>query len=271
MDSVKPFLRWAGSKRKQLSTLRTFWNGEYERYIEPFAGSACFFFDVQPANAILSDLNEELIETFEVVCARPAAVYDSVASIPRTKDNYYAIRAQPPTSLSKIERAARFIFLNRNCFNGIYRTNSQGAFNVPFASSRAGQFVTREEFLYAAKMLKRAQLRTCDFGNTLRYTKAGDFVYLDPPYVVAARRVFREYGARHFDWQDIERLAGHLDRMNNRGVAFLVSYADCRESRWLATHWSSHRIRVRRHVAGFHGARKAGFERLITNISRALK
>lgn len=262
----KPFLRWAGSKRKQIPRLREFWSADYDRYVEPFAGSACLFFSLCPRKALLADKNENLIETFELVRDNPSKVFDRVIAIPRTKKRYYVERARNPSKLTPLQRAARFIYLNRNCFNGIYRTNRSGDFNVPFATSRAGAFVTREEFIEASKSLQCATLRAWDFGTTLRYVRDGDFVYLDPPYAVQSRRVFREYGERPFCSNDLSRLGKHLVRINDRNAAFLVSYADCQESRTLAENWISYRMRVRRHVAGFTGARKAAYELLITNI-----
>ena len=266
MRCVKPFLRWAGSKRQQLSHLSKYWNPDYERYVEPFAGSACLFFHIGPRTALLSDKNADLIETLDAVRKSPERIYDAVTSIPRTQRRYYSERSVSPTSLSKFDKAVRFIYLNRNCFNGIYRTNRKGQFNVPFADSRAGAFVTREEFLTAASLLKGASLRACDFGSTLKSTREGDFVYLDPPYVVNSRRVFRQYDARPFDAKDLQRLGWHLDRLDERQVDFLVSFADCKESRELAKPWIWRRLRVRRNVAGFAGARKEVYELLITNI-----
>jgi len=268
MEKPKPFLRWAGSKRKQISHLRCFWRSDHARYVEPFAGSACLFFDLQPSKAILSDKNAELIEAYAVVCSHSEEVYQRVVELPRTKDVYYAERSRNPKGMSPLERTVRFIYLNRNCFNGIYRTNVQGHFNVPFASSRAGSFVSREEFLAAASLLSRAKLQACDFGTTLRYVREGDFVYLDPPYVVESRRVFREYGSNLFDANDLGRLACHLRRLDERGAEFVVSYADCREARLLAKEWRSRRIRVRRHVAGFTGARRSAYELLIWNADQ---
>ncbi len=262
----KPFLRWAGSKRKQIPRLREFWSTDYDRYVEPFAGSACFFFSLRPEKALLADKNADLIETYELVRDKPGRVYDRVIAIPRTKERYYLERARDPARLTPIQRAVRFIYLNRNCFNGIYRTNLSGQFNVPFATSKAGAFVTRDEFIEAGKSLQRATLRPWDFGTTLRYVREGDFVYLDPPYFVESRRVFREYGERAFCSHDLCRLSEHLEKMHNRNAAFLVSYADCREARSLAENWFSCRMRVRRHVAGFTGDRKAAYELLITNI-----
>ena len=262
----KPFLRWAGSKRKQIPRLREFWSADYDRYVEPFAGSACFFFSLCPEKALLADKNADLIEAFELVRDNPNRVYDRVVAIPRTKERYYLERARNPAKLTRLQRAVRFIYLNRNCFNGIYRTNQSGQFNVPFATSRAGAFVTRDEFIEASRSLQRATLRSWDFGTTLRYVRDGDFVYLDPPYAVESRRVFREYGERPFCSDDLFRLSEHLTKIHNRNAAFLVSYADCREARALAEDWFSYRMRVRRHIAGFAGARKAAYELLITNI-----
>jgi len=264
--ATRPFLRWAGSKRKQIPQLSKFWDSGYSRYVEPFAGSACLFFHTMPRHALLADKNEELIEMLGIVRWSPGQVYDRIVEIPRTREQYYYERARNPAELSKLQRAVRFIYLNRNCFNGIYRTNTMGQFNVPFASSRAGSFVTRDEFVAAGRLLRNAELRAWDFGTTLRYVKSGDFVYLDPPYAVKSRRVFCEYGKRPFCAADLCRLDHHLVKIDERGAVFVVSYADCREARSLASNWNSRRMRVRRHVAGFSGARRVAYELVISNV-----
>lgn len=267
MESAKPFLRWAGSKRKQIPRLVKFWQANHVRYVEPFAGSACLFFAIQPEKAILSDLNSELIETYEIVRQHPEKVYNKIVHIPRVENIYYKIRAQDPNKLTPFNRAIRFIYLNRNCFNGIFRTNTNGMFNVPFATYRAGAFITREEFILSSRLLERAVLRACDFGKTLSQVRKGDFVYIDPPFAVKSRRVFCEYGAKPFNIDDLGRLEEHLRKIDARGADFLVSYADCKEARQLAKSWNSFRIRVRRHIAGFAGARKMAYELLITNMN----
>lgn len=270
-SQAKPFLRWAGSKRKQIPRLRGFWKPAHVRYVEPFAGSACLFFDIKPAQAVIADKNAELIETYQVVRDHAEEVYDRVVALPRTQSVYYAERSRDAERLSPIERAARFIYLNRNCFNGIYRTNREGRFNVPFATWRAGAFVSCEEFVAASRLLKRAALRAWDFGTTLRHVREGDFVYLDPPYAVKSRRVFREYGSKLFGERDLCRLASHLRSIDRRGVDFLVSYADCKEARELAQPWKVVRLRVRRHVAGFSRDRRVAYELLITNMQETGK
>ena len=139
--SAKPFLRWAGSKKKQVPTLARFWNCGFDRYIEPFMGSACLFFDLQPKDAVLGDINNDLIRTFLAVRDHPRAVANRLTKIPLGKRSYYAIRKQRLSDLDPVEAAARFIFLNRYCFNGLYRTNEAGRFNVPYAPLGTGRLV----------------------------------------------------------------------------------------------------------------------------------
>ena len=263
---VKPFLRWAGSKRKQVPTLARFWNSKYPRYVEPFAGSACLFFSLQPQDALLSDKNAELIDAYEIIRQHPTEIYRKLQRLKRCRETYYRLRKHDPSDLREIDRAVRFLFLNRNCFNGIYRTNLQGGFNVPFSDSRTGTFVTEGEFLAAAEMLRRAELKASDFSQILTKTKSGDFVYMDPPYAINSRRMFREYGAEAFTLEDLRRLTGELGRLDRRGVHFVLSYAYGTQSKRIAEHWNAVRIRVRRHVAGFASNRRIAYEHIITNI-----
>jgi DNA adenine methylase len=265
-DRPSPIIRWAGSKRKLIHTLAEYWRPNHTRYIEPFAGSSCLFFWLQPQRAILSDKNRELIETYEVLRECPVELHTRVTSFPATEQSYYLVRARCPASLPRLERAARFVFLNRFCFNGIFRTNSRGEFNVPYSPTKTGQVPPVAAFESCAAALQKVDLRACDFGTTLKRARSGDFVYLDPPFAVSSRRVFREYGARTFDVSDLTRFARHLDSLDSRGVSFLVSYADCKESRALLDKWDGRRIRVRRHIAGFTAARRTAYELLITNI-----
>lgn len=248
--------------------LRQFWDSKYARYLEPFAGSSCFFFAVQPDNAILADKNQELIESYEVLREDPLQLFTSVSALPRNKTTYYYERSRDPSKLSRFERAVRFIYLNRNCFNGIYRTNMSGQFNVPFGGGRTGAEISLQEITACAHALKSATLRCWDFGQTLRCAKKDDFVYIDPPYAVSGRRVFREYGTKIFNLDDVERLRCHLMKLNERGAEFLVSYADSSEGREIASDWSSRRIRVARQVAGFSGSRRKAYELLISNTGR---
>lgn len=260
----KPFLRWAGSKRKQVSRLASFWSPRHRRYVEPFAGSACLFFELGPEAALLGDSNKELIEVYRVVRDEPERLHRRLCRIRRDLATYLRWRQLKPASLDRETRALRFLYLNRNCFNGIYRTNMNGEFNVPMGT-RPGEYFSKDDLLGCSELLRRTSLVAGDFVKTLEQVKAGDFVYLDPPYAVKSRRIFREYGTKTFDTTDIPRLSESLTAIVKQNADFLVSYADCAEARALALKWHSVRLPVRRHIAGLAGDRKQAYEWLVSN------
>ena len=264
--SGKPFLRWAGSKRKLVKRLRTYWGPHHARYIEPFAGSACLFFELMPKSAVLGDSNKDLIELYREVRDDPDRLHRRLVHIPQDAATYYRWRAITPHTLDPQTRALRFLYLNRMCFNGIFRTNVAGDFNVPFGRAQ-GAMPARSEFLRSAGQLANAKLVSGDFSATLRHVAKNDFVYLDPPFAVSTRRVFRQYGTKPFETTDVPRLATELRRLERIGADFLVSYADCADARTLANEWNAVRFAVRRHVAGFVGHRRRAYEWLISNRS----
>ena len=263
---VTPFLRWAGSKRKLLPKLAPYWRTEHKRYLEPFAGSSALFFAIAPAQALLSDTNAELIEVLQVVRETPEKVHVGLSRVPRGKEEYLRLRALEQASLSSIERVTRFIYLNRFCFNGLYRTNLAGKFNVPYAPLGTGEIPPLEQFIRNATVLQNARLRVGDFEAVIKEeVKAMDFVYLDPPYAVENRRIFRQYGPHTFGLEDLDRLDKLLRHIDDIGATFLLSYADCKESRNLAKNWRSRRVYTQRNIAGFHLHRRRAAEVFITN------
>jgi DNA adenine methylase len=264
--AVKPFLRWAGSKRKQLPRLATYWSGAFHRYIEPFAGSACLFFHLAPPLAVLGDTNEDLIQVYEVVRDNPIQLYHRLLLLERDQPTYDRWRSLAPGTLDRETRALRFLYLNRNCFNGIYRTNVAGEFNVPMGK-RPGAYFSEQDLLRCSEMLCRVELVATDYQRTLERIRPGDFVYLDPPYAVGSRRVFRQYGKTPFQLSDFPTFSECVTAIDKVGAKFLVSYADCREARHLAKQWNATRFSVRRQVAGFAEARKNAYEWLITNTT----
>lgn len=262
-----PFLRWAGSKRRLLPKLKTFWLDRHARYVEPFVGSACLFFALEPDKAILGDLNSELIATYIEVKYRLQAVLAELAKLrPSDKNEYLRLRASDITLMSGSERAARFIYLNRHCFNGIYRTNLKGEFNVPFSGVQCGSIPNEMLLSKCRARLRHARLVKGDFEGVLSETQRGDFVYMDPPFAVRARRVFREYDASGFDDKDIQRLRNWMVRLDRSGIDFVVSYAESDEADVLRKGFSSETVSVRRHIAGFAGDRALSNEVLISNI-----
>lgn len=266
-DTVVPILRWAGSKRKLLPKLIPYWGQGQSRYIEPFMGSASLFFATNPSNAILSDLNQDLVRTVISVRDHPRAVYNRLVSIPKGKKSYNELRAINPGGLELLDRAARFIFLNRYCFNGIYRTNTKGAFNVPFSPSKTGDLPSWESFLAAAVRLKSATILCGDFEKVISsHVKKGDFVYLDPPYAVENRRVFKQYGPQTFGLEDLERLSRTLKWINRSGAKFVLSYAYSPEAIQYFRGWTNRKVFIQRNVSGFAKHRRMAAELIVTNI-----
>jgi DNA adenine methylase len=265
-DTPRPFLRWAGSKRKLLPKLIPYWGEGYERYLEPFSGSASLFFALKPKRAILSDINAGLIQTLGFIRDYPEVIYETVKNYPLGKASFYSLRAQNPDLLSPPERAARFLFLNRFCFNGLYRTNSKGSFNVPFSPKGTGSLPSKENLIRAAALLRRAKLRCGDFeGILLENIRHGDFVYLDPPYAVGNRRVFRQYGPHSFGLDDLRRLSKALTLIHRRGARFVLSYADCHEARVAFRNWTSVRVFTQRNISGFARHRRRAAELVVSN------
>jgi DNA adenine methylase len=229
-------------------------------------GSASLFFSLCPSRALLSDLNQELVETFTTVRDHPRAVYNRLTAIPVGKESYNELRAKSSTGMNARDRAARFIFLNRFCFNGIYRTNMAGNFNVPFSSTKTGQLPDWGNFYAAAKALRNADIRCADFETIVtEETERGDFVYLDPPYAVSNRRIFRQYGPQVFGTNDLERLADALTVIDKKGIHFVVTYAMSQEALQAFRGWHVKRVFTQRNVSGFAKHRRRAVELIITN------
>jgi DNA adenine methylase len=261
---MQPLLRWAGSKRQLVPTLSQFFDPKrHARYVEPFAGSACVFFSLEPKKAILGDINGELMRTYRDIKYRSKDVISRLRRFRKSKKEFLRYRKSSRRRTSRVHRAARFIYLNRFCFNGIYRTNCKGEFNVPYGGKGSGALP--KNLRQHAGALRRAVLVCGDFEKILRRVKPGDFVYLDPPFSVDSRRVFREYDPSQFDFGSIWRLRVCLEELAANNVSFLVSYAVCKEAWFLAEGFETKIVRVRRNIAGFAKHRRYARELLIFN------
>ena len=261
---ILPFLRWAGSKRLLLNQLASHWDANYARYIEPFAGSARLFFHLCPLKAILSDINADLIHTYQQLKTCPQRMILRLTNWSADRRSYYRVRAMAPSSLDPISRAARFIYLNRYCFNGLFRTNLKGEFNVPYGGSKTGRIPDLPAFKDCSRALAGATLVACDFEKTVARAKRGDFVYLDPPFSTASRRVFTEYDKAGFCHTDVERLRASICVLADRKVSFLLSYVDSPEAEYLSRGFRRQLVSVKRSIAGFTAAREHSPEVLIS-------
>ncbi|WP_459575651.1 DNA adenine methylase [Cupriavidus sp. 8B] len=261
---MNPILRWAGSKRKVLSNLRGLSPASFQRYFEPFAGSAVLFFDLLPKSAVLGDLNPEVIATYTAIRDTPEEVCDYLYSVPKTREAYYTLRELTPETLTNTQRAARLVFLMKSCFNGVYRTNRQGRFNVPLGS-HFFSLPTRDDIYSASNFLAEVDLICGDFSTAINKAQSGDFVYLDPPYSDGNR--FRgEYSYQgSFQSADQERLILACRDLTDRGVKVLLSFKECETLCHGLNDWSMRKINVTRSVAGFSHSRRLAREILACN------
>jgi len=260
-----PLIRWAGSKRQLLPRLLPKLPAHFGTYIEPFSGSACLFFSVNPAKAILSDRNSDLIESYRTITRHPIRVLRLARGMDKTESEYYRVRAQNPQCLSPINRAVRFLYLNRHCFNALYRTNGSGEFNVPIGR-KTGGFPDEATFRHSAETLGRAELYCCDFEETLKRAEKGDFVYLDPPYVSRKGADKNVYGCGSFTATDLPRLLQQLEVLHSKKVHFLLSYSHSFELINLLSKKPRAITKVRRLISGKVSGRGFVNEVLLNNM-----
>ncbi len=216
------FLKWAGGKNWFVKHQRHRLPVRYNRYIDPFLGGGSVFFYMEPEEAILSDVNAELISTYQAI-QQDWQNLDRRLRVHARRHNddyYYEVRNQHPRTLPNI--AARMIYLNRTCFNGIYRVNRKGEFNVP-RGSKDSVITGLEEFEERSKLLQNADIRCCDFEESINEAQEGDFLFCDPPYAIQEEQSFVGYTQNLFNWEDQIRLANALERARQRGVQILMT------------------------------------------------
>jgi DNA adenine methylase len=214
---------------------------------------------------MLGDINPELISTYTEVKYRLAGILRILETLPNDRATYLLLRSWSSEGLSPSEKAARFIYLNRYCFNGLYRTNSSGQFNVPYGGVRSGRLPVESAFRECSRTLKAARLVRADFQGTLSRTESGDFVYMDPPFAVRGKRVFNEYAPVSFSIDDLRRLRVWMETLQSKRIRFVVSYADSEEADLLVKGFDYRTVVVRRNIAGFTASRRLASEVLVFN------
>ena len=231
---MKPFLKWPGGKRWIAGMLLERIPKPYGRYFEPFLGGGAMFFALSPQDALISDINPELINLYEVMRDSPLRLKELMCEHQgkHCKEYYYEIRASKP--LQKELQAARLLYLNRTCYNGMYRVNSKGEFNVPIGT-KDNCIYDVEQFQDYSKALKNAEIAAVDFCVSIEKTVAGDVIFADPPYASASKEEqgFVKYNDKLFTWQDQVRLHQSLVAAKDRGVTVFLTNANCQEIREL--------------------------------------
>ena len=225
-ERIKPFLRWAGGKSWFIDHLGNLLDGQnFTNYYEPFLGGGSIFFSISVTDAVatLSDANRELIDTYIAVRDNVEEVIQYFATYENTSDFYYKLREKEPTD--PFERAARFIYLNHTSYNGLYRVNRKGKYNVPFGN-RKSDTIDVEEIRKASQALVGANLISGDFENRGDVIQEGTLVFLDPPYTVSHNdNGFIQYNQSIFSIEDQERLANYIQFIMDRGAYFILTNA----------------------------------------------
>lgn len=222
---MDPFLKWPGGKRWLLSKYSNIFPKEYNTYFEPFLGGGSAYFYLMPKHAVISDINKDLINTYQIMGKYPLQLHDILVKHQENHnaEYYYAIRGDFPQD--PIAQAARFIYLNRTCFNGMYRVNKKGLFNVPVGTKNC--FVEDvHKFEEYSQILKNANIRSQDFVYTIRKAKEGDLIFADPPYTISSNQSsFIKYNDNLFSWRDQTRLFNALVKARDRGAIIISTNA----------------------------------------------
>jgi DNA adenine methylase len=238
-----PFLKWPGGKRWAASLISHKVHtllGQNGTYFEPFLGGGAVFFHLPPRKSFLSDVNEELIETYKAVRDDAPAIITRLRHLPVSPEHFYTIRSAVPGS--RIDRAVRMLYLNRTAFAGMYRLNAAGQFNVPFGGGeRTPRILCNSPLLTeAAEVLNQIRLRCCRYEDVLSLARSGDVVYCDPTYTVTHdQNCFVRYNETNFSWADQERLVHLAEAAVKRGASVIVSNAHHKTVRNLYTGWKA--------------------------------
>lgn len=233
-EKPKPFVKWVGGKRQLLKQFRLRnlyppekFDSKTGRYFEPFVGGGAVFFDLLPEKAYLSDLNNELVVTYNVIKNDVEKLITCLKKHKINKEYFLKIRAQDPNKLSDINIASRFIYLNRTCFNGMYRVNSKGGFNVPFGKYTNPLICDEVNLRKVSGVLKNVEIRNQDYKEVLKKAKKGDFIYFDPPYYpVSKTSSFTSYTSEAFLEKEQTELRDTFVELGKRGCFVMLSNSD---------------------------------------------
>ena len=222
---AKPILKWAGGKTQMLDILVSNAPKQYNKYIEPFVGGGALFFELSPKNGIIADSNLEIINLYKTIAEDVDELIKKLKEMKNEEEFYYMVRAIEPKTLTNVERAARTLYLNRTCYNGLYRVNKQGQFNVPFGKYKNPKICDEEKLYAVSKVLKNTTIVHGDYKDVLYdYAKPGDFIFLDPPYFpISQYSDFKRYTKEQFHDEDQIKLAAEVKRLRDIGCHVLLT------------------------------------------------
>lgn len=263
---AKPILKWAGGKTQMLGDIMPKIPANYGKYIEPFIGGGALFFALNSNQSVIADSNPELVNMYQQVANNVEQVIEYLHQYRNTKEDFYSVRELDWNLLSKEEAAARTIYLNKTCFNGLYRVNKKGQFNVPFGNYKAPKFCDEEALYAASEALKRATIVCGDYLTVLKeYAEPGDFVFLDPPYLpISEYSDFKRYTKEQFYEEDHVELAKEVLRLQELGCHVILTNSNHPLVHELYAKYSIEVIQTKRYIS-CNGSRRKG-EDVIVNV-----
>jgi len=273
MIKAKPFVKWVGGKRQLIKQFEQFFPTEFDNYFEPFLGGGAVFFNLQKKKSYLSDINEELINAYQVVKDSPEELIEFLGTLTFTRNCFEEIRAwdRVRDALKKhtnIERAGRFIYLNRTCFNGLHRVNSRGEFNVPMGNYKNPDFVQVKNIRNTSELLRRteAEIKVESFEHVLTKAKKWDFIYLDPPYDTLTETAnFTSYNKESFGRDMQTKLAETFRKLDKKGCKAMLSNHNTPFIRELYMGFRLEIVSARRNINSKSSARGGVEEILVLN------
>jgi DNA adenine methylase len=274
------FLKWAGGKLQLIEQFENLFPHKFRNYYEPFIGSGAVFFYVKsklkPNKVLLSDTNEELINCFLMVRDKPSELVELLLNYRKkhSKEYYYAVRSIESNRLDSVNRAARLIYLNKTCFNGLYRVNSKGQFNVPFGDYESPSIFDKKILFQASQLLQGVDLQVMTFEKVLDFAGKDDFVYLDPPYIPLSKTSsFTRYSKSDFSMKEQKQLSEVFETLDSRGCFVMLSNSDHALTRELYRHYKKNTVvvRAKRMINSVGSKRGAINELIITNYNIADK
>ncbi len=245
---LKTPIKWAGGKGQLLSQLDHLLPKKFNMYIEPFIGGGALFFHILPSKSVLIDTNLDLINFYTVVRDKPDALIDDLKKHKNDEDYYYSMREKDVSKMDNVERASRFLYLNKTSYNGLWRVNKKGQFNVPFGKYKNPKIVDEQNLKFVSMALKNSEVMLDDFTAVLRYARAGTFVYFDPPYHPLSKTSnFTNYSGK-FDEEDQIRLAECFRVLDKMGCFVILSNSDTEFIKMLYAGYDLQIVKARRAI-----------------------
>lgn len=263
-SKINPILKWAGGKRQLLPEIVKILPHKFNKLIEPFVGGGALFFYLNKKNSIISDTNIELVNLYKQIAINPHKILKMIKNYKNTKDDFYKVRKNIPNNL--VERACRTIFLNKTCFNGLYRVNKKGEFNVPYGNNKNTKFIDKNNLLNSSKLLKKTNILELSYEIVLnKYSKSNDLIFLDPPYLpISKYSDFKRYTKEQFYFDDHRKLAQLYSELDKKGCYLILTNSNNPEILKLYKKFNIKTLETRRSINS-KGKLRTGKDIIVTN------